>query len=65
MNTDEEVRQEPDDTPAQQAWNEYIRTEYLDRMSIIHAHRAFIAGFEAGRQRGIDATLDIVTGETT
>lgn len=48
MNTDEEIRQEPEDDAAQRAWNHYVAHEYIDRMSIIHAHRAFIAGFEAG-----------------
>lgn len=63
MNTDDEVRE--GDVPAQQAWNEYVANEYMDRMSITHAHRAFLAGYDRGRSDGIDATIDIVTGEST
>lgn len=56
MNTDEEVRQETGDTPAQQAWNEYVAHEYMDRMSITHAHRAFLAGYAAGEADGRAST---------
>lgn len=41
-----------DDPPEQQAWNEYVAHEYIDRNSIIHAHRAFLAGWKIGYDAG-------------
>lgn len=54
-----------EDSLAQQAWSKYVKTQYLDRLSIQHAHRAFLAGWKIGHEHGIDATLDVVTGEST